>query len=297
MDRQKLKLEDSHMPLIVMTLLTQISFGGFFALLLVDVLSLAGLNLPTPTFLTALAILIPAALGLPLSALHLGRPFKAMTALKKIGSSWLSREGWSLGAFTFGMAGVALLYLLDLSPPVRLLTEVFVLTLGLFGIYSQSMIYRVEARPSWNRAVTTKLFFGTGYIGVLLFAFMALLQGQTGPAHIIVAIALMTGLVQVYSNREHDNLFKHLDEKHPAYAQLRDTRALLMNHSAIIYRSRRWLLYTGAVALPLFVIIFLAARMPGSAALLLGISIVVAATSEFMGRYLFFATVVPLKLP
>jgi len=297
MDRQKPKLEDSHIPLIVMTILTQVSLGGFFALFLGDLLSLTGLNLPEPTFLTAVVVLLPAALGLPLSALHLGRPFKALTALKKVNSSWLSREGWGLGIFTFGMTVVALLYLLDISRTVRFLVEIIVLLAGLFGIYAQSMIYRVEARPSWNRVVTTKIFFGVGYIGILLFGFMALLQGQTGLVHIMVAVALLMGLAQIYSNREHDNLFEDLDDKHPAYAQLDDTRELLMKHSGIIYRSRHWLLYTGAVALPLFVIILLAAHLNGPAALMIGIALITGTASEYMGRYLFFTTVVPLRLP
>jgi hypothetical protein len=52
----------------------------FFHQLLGDVMSLFGFE-PT-NYIMALLVTLPAALGLPLSALHLGRPFLALTAMR-----------------------------------------------------------------------------------------------------------------------------------------------------------------------------------------------------------------------
>jgi Fe-S-cluster-containing dehydrogenase component len=85
-------------PLVFMTVLTQISLGAFVALFFGDVLAMLGFALPKPDVLTAVAAFLPAALGLPLSALHLGRPALAITAMKNLKTSWLSREAAALGA-------------------------------------------------------------------------------------------------------------------------------------------------------------------------------------------------------
>ncbi len=150
--------EHAHMPLVIMTVLTQISLGGFFTLFLGDLLFLLGFNLPSPSGWMALAVLVPAVAGLSFSALHLGRPFKAITALINLKTSWLSREALALAVFTFGMAVVTGFYFIEVSQGLRFLFETAVLGTGVYGIYAQSMIYRLEAHPSWNSVLTTRVF-------------------------------------------------------------------------------------------------------------------------------------------
>ena len=98
-----------------MTVLTQVSLGAFLALFLGQLLFSLGFNLPKPNLAMAILAFLPAAIGLPLSALHLGRPGLAMMAMKNWRTSWLSREAISLGAFT-GLASVVVaLYFLEVS--------------------------------------------------------------------------------------------------------------------------------------------------------------------------------------
>ena len=135
-----------------MTVLTQISLGAFLGLFLGDLLSISGKT--SPDWIMALIVMLPAAFGLPLSALHLGRPLKAMTAMKNIKTSWLSREALALGLFTGLMSINVGLYLFDVSVYFRVFFEALVLAIGVYGIYAQAMIYQITARPSWNRIST-----------------------------------------------------------------------------------------------------------------------------------------------
>jgi DMSO reductase anchor subunit len=113
----------------------------------------------------AILAFLPAAIGLPLSALHLGRPGMAMMAMINWRTSWLSREAIALGAFTALASLVAVFYFFKVSGFILFFVEALTLAIGIYGIYAQSMIYRIKARPSWNRKTTTKKFFGSGYIG------------------------------------------------------------------------------------------------------------------------------------
>ena len=48
----------------------------------------------------------------PLSALHLGRPRLAHTAMKNIKTSWFSREALALGLYAVGLVFIIALYFL-----------------------------------------------------------------------------------------------------------------------------------------------------------------------------------------
>lgn len=174
-DEHILKPAHSELPLVFMTVLTQISLGGFIALFFGEVISLFGFG--EVNWIMALIVMLPAALGLPLSALHLGRPFLALTAMKNIKTSWLSREALALGIFVLLMNIVVVLYFLEVSHIVILFVDFLTLLTGLFGIHAQAMIYRIKARPSWDRITTNLKFFGTIYVGILLLGFLSLILG------------------------------------------------------------------------------------------------------------------------
>ena len=65
-DEHILKPAHSEIPLVFMTVLTQISLGGFLALFLGDFMSLFGFE--STTWVMALLVMLPSAIGLPLSA-------------------------------------------------------------------------------------------------------------------------------------------------------------------------------------------------------------------------------------
>ena len=295
-DEHILKPAHAELPLVFMTVLTQVSVGGFLALFLGSVLHYFGFNLQAPNFWLALAVFLPAALGLPLSALHLGRPIMAITAMKNIKTSWLSREAAALGAYAGGATLVALLYYLGVDGFIMIALQAGVLLIGLVGIYSQAKIYRIKARPSWDRNSTDKKFFGTGYVGFLLTAFVMLLHGADRSVMAILALTLLFGAYQMFVIYEESTFYKYLDKKSKNYYQLSRTKKLLEERFGKLKRLRLITLAIFALVMPLLAIIMTASGALSIASILLGIAVFGAIGSELIGRYLFFRSVVPLGL-
>ncbi len=295
-DEHLLKPAHAELPLVFMTVLTQVSLGAFLALFLGQVLFTLGFNLPEPTLSMAVLAFLPAALGLPLSALHLGRPAKAMMAMKNWRTSWLSREAIALGAFTGLATMVAGLYYLEIKGFTLLFAEAVTLAVGLYGIYAQSMIYRIKARPSWNRKSTTKRFFGSAYIGFLLIATALLISHGAQGVMVLLAITLLTGMGQALVILEEVLFYRHLDKEGPLYYQYNRSRILLQEHFPKVKKFRIYSLVLFALVLPFLAILFTASGLLGLAISTLLIATVGAFLSELSGRYLFFRTVVPLGL-
>ena len=289
MDEHILKPAHKELPLVFMTVLTQISLGGFFALLLGDVMSLFGFE--STNWIMALLVLLPAALGLPLSALHLGRPFMAMKAMKNIKTSWLSREALALGIFTGLMTVVVALYFFEISQGLRLGVELVTFAVGLYGIYAQSMIYRIKARPSWDRITTNYKFFGVAYLGVFLVAFVSALFSFEAVVPLI-ALGMIMAVAQLFFSVED---IRTLDAKESEY-QLQRTKKLLFEHFGKLKSLRFATLVLGGVVLPLLALVFASDDALGSAtAIMLG-ALLIAVVSELVDRFLFYTTVVPLGM-
>jgi Fe-S-cluster-containing dehydrogenase component/DMSO reductase anchor subunit len=295
-DKHILKPAHAELPLVFMTVLTQISVGGFLALFLGTVLNYFGFNLQAPNFWLALAVFLPAALGLPLSALHLGRPILAITAMKNIKTSWLSREAAALGLYALGASVIVGLYLLKVDGFVMVMLQALVLVVGVFGIHAQAMIYRIKARPSWDRNSTNKKFFGAGYVGFLITAFMMLLNHSDRSVMAILSLTLLFGAYQMFVIYEENTFYKYLQEDNKNYYQLSRTKKLLEVRFAKMKKARLISLFLFAIIFPLLAIIITASGALDVASIVLGISIVGAFVSEIMGRYLFFRSVVPLGL-
>ncbi len=295
-DEHILKPAHPEWPLVFMTVLTQVSVGAFLALFLGQLLYTLGFNLPKPNFTMALLAAVPAMIGLPLSALHLGRPGMAWMAMKNWRSSWLSREAIALGVFTALATLVALLYYLGSDGIGLLLLEAITLATGIYGIYAQSMIYRIKARPSWNRKSTTKRFFGSMYVGFLLIAVALLVSHGSQGAIVLLAITLLAGMGQVLVILEEVMFYQHLDPEDPLYYQYNRTRILLQEHFGKVKKYRIYSLAIFALALPLLAILFAASGLTTAAIVTLIIATIGAFASEIAGRYLFYRTVVPLGL-
>jgi len=295
-DERLLKPAHAELPLVFMTVLTQVSLGAFLALFLGQVLFSFGFNLPEPTLAMAIMAFIPSAIGLPLSALHLGRPILAMTAMKNWKTSWLSREAIALGAYTGLASVVAGMYFLEIKGFFLLFVMAITLAMGVFGIYAQSMIYRVRARPAWNRKSTTKRFFGSGYVGFILIALLLLLNGGASGVTVLLSVSLLAGMAQVLTIYEEMMFYKHLDKEGKLYYQLERTRTLL-NENFGKLKNMRWnTLVIFGLLLPLVAILFTASGLTAWAESTLIVSLFGSLFSELIGRYLFYRTVVPLGL-
>src|SRR5262245_43937570 len=139
--------EHPHWPLVLMTVLTQLSVGAFAATWLMQILGMfSGLRL------AAVSSLMVGALALNASTLHLGRPAYAYRALRMWRRSWLSREVLLFTAFS----AVAALYagLLWFGLPGSAWIGGATVLLGAAGVTASACIYRVTSRPAWNTPYT-----------------------------------------------------------------------------------------------------------------------------------------------
>jgi DMSO reductase anchor subunit len=158
------------------------------------------------------------------------------------------------------------------------------------------MIYRIKARPSWNRKSTTKRFFGSSYIGFLLIATTLLIVNGTQGAIVLLAITLLAGMGQALVILEEVMFYRHLDKENPLYYQYNRSRILLQEHFGKVKKFRVYSLALFALGLPLLAILFTASGLVGLAIATLVIATLGAFVSELSGRYLFYRMVVPLGL-
>ena len=107
------------------------------------------------------------------------------------------------------------------------------------------MIYRIRARPAWNRKSTTKRFFGSGYVGFLLIAMILLVSNGTQGAMVLLAITLLAGMGQVLIIFEEVMFYRHLNKEDPLYYQYNRTRTLLQEHFAKVKKVQD--LFTGTL--------------------------------------------------
>lgn len=288
-DEHHLKPAHGELPLVFMTVLTQMSLGAFGALFIGDILSLFGFF--KPNWMLALLALIPAALGLPLSALHLGRPLKALNAMKNLKTSWLSREAAALGAFAGLMSINVALYFFDISTVLRLGFELLTLLVGIYGIHAQAMIYRIPARPSWDRFSTNQKFFTTAYSGLFLISLALIIAGSSDSATPLLSSAMILAVIHGFFT-----LGGYNELKSSPTPQLQKTLRLYREHFPVIH-SLRWIMFSiGALVLPLLATLFIASDLTIPAIITLGIGFVLLVCSELMDRFLFYTTTVPLQM-
>lgn len=288
-DEHHLHPAHAEIPLVFMTVLTQMSLGAFGALFVGDILSLFGFF--EPNWILALLALAPAALGLPLSALHLGRPLKAMSAMKNLRTSWLSREAAALGAFATLMSLNVALYYFEIATAIRLLFEAMTLLVGVYGIYAQAMIYRISARPSWDRGSTNRKFFTTAYSGLFLVALALLVFAQNDSATPLLSAAMLLALMHGFFTFDAYNKLRS-----SSIPQLQKTLRLYTEHFSTLHTLRWGMFAVGAFALPLLTTLFIASGLNLASILTLGIALILLVLSELMDRFLFYTTVVPLSM-
>ncbi len=295
-DKDLIKPAHKELPLVFMTVLTQVSFIGFLALLLGDIASKIT-SLPGPNFSMAFAVFALSAIGLPLSALHLGRPAKALSAMKNLKSSWLSKEALFLGVFTALMGVVTLFYYFEVEGFLRVVLEIVTAITGAYGIYAQSMIYKIPAKPTWNRKSTTYRFFSTGYIGTLLLAAIETFIGNFAVVNILLSISILLGSIQIYLFFESQRFYDTVKEENPFYYQISKAKKLLENDFLKLYNFRKVSLPIGAVFLPLTAVIALNAGSSSFAFLLIALAVLLSFGSELVGRLLFYSSAVKTGMP
>lgn len=269
-DLSRVKPEHAHFPLVVMTVLTQLSVGTFTTIWLFEWLGKA-----THLRTAALVSLLVGALALCASAMHLGRPAHAYRALKMWRRSWLSREVLLFSCFS----AVAGLYaaLLWLKAPGSVAPGALTSFLGLAGVTASACIYLVPARPVWNTKHTVADFYLAGaLLGPLLVASLGV-----GHRRWLVATAVTAAGAQLLNQAIRFFWMTASDT-----FELQASARLLSTALASAFLVRGSLLVLGGIVLPL-----LWPTPFGAYA-----AFALALCGEFLGRYLFFVSVVPKNM-
>jgi len=276
--------EHPHWPLIALTLLTQLALGTVVATVVAEMAG--GRRLASGAVGAAAA----GGVALLASLLHLGRPTRALKALRNLRTSWLSREV----ALLSGFAGLSLLYAvawerwIDVLP--RLALGIAAVGAGVAGIYASGRLYLVPSRPVWNSQRTLVAFFATAMAVGPVFALLTLDRGRLDTALTLALIAVaVTGTLVQLGVQTHllATVRARPDRQHQGTAVLLLTRfrGLLGARVAAAVIGVALLAWTPSEPLA------------GAAATgRLIVALAVLAAGEFLGRYLFYVTVVPYRV-
>lgn len=314
-DKPFVKPEHPHTPLIIMTVLTQLGFGGFctvFAADLIRTLFFDGAALGNVLGWLAPTLMGIIALSLGASTLHLGRPIYAGRAMKNWKTSWLSREILGLSAF----AGAAMVYALVLfiteglgllnigaigGAPVRLVIGFGTVICGIAGIYCSSMIYRVPARPAWDSRKTTIDFFDVaamlGPVAFIVAAMVAILIAGhpigflTGAMQ---AAALFAAGAFIFKHTKNAYIIKKWLESDEH--ELKASAEMRMKHFFRLRMIRNSIGIGGMLALIPFMSSTPLLPVGGLLAIAL-LALLLFAAVSFINRYIFFVSVVPRNIP
>lgn len=301
-DLNRLRPEHAHWPLVVMTVLTQLSVVAFSSIWLMQIF---GAHLHRVAALVALMI---GTVALGASTLHLGRPIQAVRALKMWRRSWLSREvlmftlfanaataysaalwitlpgGFDLpllrqmGVFQKLTAFLALLVRqINAMLPAHAVAVLGGLTVifGIAGVGCSARLYLAPGRPGWNSPFTLLEFYLT-----------AMLLGSAG-ANILSGAATFTQLAVIIAGIA--TIFaagiKMIWLARSAAHERRGVFILLFTVLSNLLMLRVLLLSAGLLLVPFAQTRWMAAPI----ALLL-------IAGEFVSRYLFFVSVVPSNI-
>jgi len=269
-DLHRVEPEHPHWPLVFMLVLTQLSVGAFAVLWLLDMLG-GGTGLT----IAALASLGLAGISLGASTLHLGRPIYAWRALKGLRRSWLSREVLTLSLFAGAASAFAGMLWFDM--PGRGIVGMLTFIAGIAGVTCSARIYVVPARPAWFSGYTVAEFYSTALmLGPL---FVQMLDG--GVPSWVRAAAIAGASSQLITQ-----LLKFLWLSRSEVFELRASSLLLSGRLQNLFVTRLAVLAVSGVVLPL-----VATSGP-----IIGIAFAGALAAEWLGRYLFFVSVVPKNI-
>jgi len=272
--------EHPHWPLVVMTVLTQLSVGAFATIWLMQLVGAS-----TRLGVAAISSLMVGGLALTASTMHLGRPVHAYRAIRMWRRSWLSREVLLFTSFSAVAAVYAALLWLQL--PGGAFVGGLTAMLGIAGVTASACIYRVPSRPAWNTRYTLLQFNVTAAVLGPLFA-AAVAAGESRALG--WAAATMAGVQFVLLALR---FFRCIGSES---LELRGTARLLSTVLARPLLARGVLLALGAIVLPLLAGSPDLAGLSGAGRFALPLALVLAIAGEILGRYLFFVSVVPKHL-
>ena len=307
---------ESHWPLAVMLVATQVSVGIVIAERVVAILAAVSGNTVSEelTRYSATTALLIGGVGLNIAPLHLGQPLRAWRVFLGLRTSWLSREAVVLGKYMGALSiAVGLLwmpmfadyvpsFIVENTPSWAAVATLYAsVFLGLLGLFSSAMIYIATKRQLWRMPRTLIRFFGTTVVcgPVFVAAISAFAQKGGGVAAGLFCIALMVFVAKlmwewsVYLNPDVD--LQKTDPTASLENYDRRSRRLISSH---LRRTAEFRLQAGLVGIFLVVIAtFLASASPLLCVVTSVLACVTIIAGEYAERLLYFQSVVYDRMP
>ena len=313
-DYFRVRREDSHWPLAVMLVLTQLSVGAFLVdmgLELVVTLDREVAAAVHPVHgATALLVGVTALVA---STYHLGRPLYAFRAVLGLGHSWLSREIVAFGLFSV-LAGLyaGFDWLRAADPGNEWFSqslEAAVAGSGVLAVFCSGMVYQATRRPFWNPVyVNVKFFLTTAWLGLAAALFTSMIAvawsaslsaSQSMAAYGELLCKLLLGISAAKLSFE-GLLFLHLRAKHTT--ALKRSALLLVGPLAGLTSNRFVVGAVGGLLLP-WLLLQSQAFWPGEGfddytiGLIVSGLFLASLTGELLERHLFFVAAVAPRMP
>lgn len=282
-DDSAIRRSDSHLPLVVLLVLSQLGVGASVASVFVQ-----------PALPLLLVGLIAGVVAMAAGSLHLGQPLKAWRSFLGWRKSWFSREVIALSGFVFLVALTAATMWSPRTEPLEKFLAPLTALSGLATVLCSAMIYVKTRRDFWSASRCFAKFFGTTVLlGAATTMVLLALTGAGGTAFIGSSVTLIIAILAKLAFER--RIFIHLiDEEASAQTPLNKTARLLGGELNGLVRARIALAVVGGVVLPLTMAMGQAAS---TTALLAAIAAGLCVVGEVIERYLFFTAVVTQKMP
>jgi len=310
------RLSSRENPLVIFTLATQTAMGVFLLSFLGAQLGVA----PLVRFANSDAYLLAVfaavgltALGLFMSTIHLGKPFRFYRGFNNLRWSPVSREGLGVTMFmTFaGLHAVAMLPQnsvaqaignwigFDISalsfPTIAAALGALAVPAGLTGLYYMYRCYRIPARPFWNHGQTGCTFVGTMLnLGALLVTAIAVPAAVIAGVEFDSLLAMTAGVAAIGLALEgvgliaHSRALNHANNEGGAshYVQSTTFGKTYLLRNALIGISALLMLAVATLPLitPLLLVLFIGATL-------------ISLFTSLVGRALFYVLVIPTTMP
>ncbi len=285
-DQARVSPAQSHLPLVFMLVLSQLSVGS----------AAAACAAGQPRWM-ALAAGGSGMLAIGLGALHLGQPLKAWRSFLGWRTSWFSREVIAFGAYVpLAALSATAGWLSPLAALRRPLAWVTVLS-GLAAVACSAMIYVDTHREFWNAPRSFGKFLGTTLLLGASLWLAAAAASRTAPAGAVKALAALTAAAAAGKLALEHRIFRHLGEgSEPPPTSLGRSAFLLSGPLGLQARIRIFCGVAGGLALPALVAFsFPPGARDGAWEAFAGLALCLA--GELLERYLFFTAVAPERMP
>ncbi|MHB8523401.1 MAG: DmsC/YnfH family molybdoenzyme membrane anchor subunit [Limisphaerales bacterium] len=301
-DREELRPEPAHTPLVVMLVLSQLAAGLFAFNLLLGIWPGAD-PLGRAARLQTLTGFCSAAAALLAGLLHLGRPLGVWRAFLGWRKSWLSREMLVFGSFLLlsGCYAASVRFPEEFSSTVRSVFGWICVGSGLAGVFCSAMIYHDTRRDYWRLPATGGKFLGTTWLlGAAGTLVLVSVDPGPGPSPILPALAGLIVLATAFKLGVEPRVLRHLARDD--FSPLHKTALLLTGYFGLTHRVGIACRILGGAVLP--ALLAVRSLAPGQfAGPLTGLPLAAASVfgfclaGEVIERRLFFAAVQPVKMP